>query len=444
MSRYQHNDTCRPQYSPNRTAAGHQIRPPSIPSVDTAVSRREFFRRVGKSGATLAFLSACGAGTEAVLQGLFGRGLLPVVWADEAELLAEKPDMVVHNRQPINGEFPPHLLNDDVTPSARHFVRNNGSVPKRAQKKDAQGWKLVVDGKVHTPLALSLDELKQLPSVTYQAVIECGGNGRALFDPEVRGNPWGRGAIACSEWTGVRLRDVLRKAGLTSSAVYTAHYGEDTPLGKAEPFSRGIPLDKAMEEHTLIAYQMNGQDIPALNGYPVRLVVPGWIGSASQKWLSRIWVRDTVHDSQKMTGFSYRVPAYPVAPGTKPPEEDMVIATAWIVKSLITRPEAESSFPIGHTVKVRGHAWAGEDTVQKVLVSTDFGISWKEAALTSPPNPYAWARWETELSFASKGYFEIWARAFDNKGSSQPFRQPWNPKGYLGNIIHRIPVSITA
>ena len=240
--------------------------------------------------------------------------------------------MTVHTQQPINGEFASHLLDDHITPSARHFVRNNGSVPARAKNTDPQGWKLVVEGEVTTPLELSLDELQQFPAVTQQVVIECGGNGRALFEPKVRGNQWRHGAVACSQWTGARLRDVLKKAGLTSSAVYTAHYGEDQPVGAAQPFSRGIPIDKALDEHTLIAYRMNGEALPALNGYPVRLVVPGWIGSCSQKWLNRIVVRDRVHDSQKMTGYSYRVPSYPVEPGSRPPKEDMVeqFGAGWI------------------------------------------------------------------------------------------------------------------
>ena len=157
------------------------------------LSRRTFFEHIGKSGVGLAVLNAFGAGTNAALQGLFGRNLVPIVWAAEEDLLAEKPGMLVHTNQPINGEFPPHLLDDNITPVTRHFVRNNGSVPARAQQRDLQGWQLVVDGEVDTPLALSLEDLKQLPSVSLQAVIECGGNGRALFDPAVRGNPWERG-----------------------------------------------------------------------------------------------------------------------------------------------------------------------------------------------------------------------------------------------------------
>lgn len=410
---------------------------------DVIASRRRFLSRIGGSGAALGLLGF--GGVEVALEGLFGRGMIPAAWAKEAEQdtsIDGKPGMLVHNARPVNGEFPPHLLDDDVTPTVRHFVRNNGLVPQRAHDQNPQGWSLTIDGEVNQTLQLSLDQLMKLPSATYQACIECGGNGRANFDPAVRGNPWDRGAIGCSEWTGVRLRDLLQQAGIKDSAVYTGHYGEDPPIGSAPPFSRGIPIEKAMEEHTLIAYKMNGQPLHKLNGYPVRVVVPGWIGSASEKWLTRIWIRDQVHDAYKMTGYSYRIPEYPVPPGSKPPKEVMKILTAWQIKSLITRPAAETRVSAGSKIPVRGHAWAGENKVDKVLISTDYGINWREAKLIEPANKYAWYHFESQVSFDKKGYYEIWARAFDQKGDAQPFRQPWNPKGYLGNVIHRIPVMV--
>jgi DMSO/TMAO reductase YedYZ molybdopterin-dependent catalytic subunit len=411
---------------------------------DTVMSRRRFLAGLGGGGTALS-LFGFGAGAEMVLQGLFGRGMIPAAWAAEAEKVAQiegKPGMIVHNHRPVNGEFPPHLLNDDVTPTKRHFVRNNGLIPQRATEQNPQGWTLTIEGEVHQPLKLSLEELMQMPSATYQACIECGGNGRANFNPPVRGNPWDRGAIGCSEWQGVRLRDLLQRAGLKDSAVYTAHDGEDPPIGSAQPFSRGIPIDKAMEEHTLVAYRMNGQPLPALNGYPVRVVVPGWIGSASQKWLNRIRIRDKVHDSEKMTGYSYRIPEYPVPPGSRPPESVMKILTAWQIKSLITLPAADTKTSTGKRMAVRGHAWAGENAVDRVLISTDYGVNWKAAKLTRPANKYAWYHFDSEVRFDQKGYYEIWARAFDQRGNAQPFRQPWNPKGYLGNVIHRVPVLV--
>jgi DMSO/TMAO reductase YedYZ molybdopterin-dependent catalytic subunit len=412
--------------------------PDDLDRFDVVASRRRFLGQMG----ALTALAGFGAGVEATLQGLFGRGLIPAAWAAEAAIPG-KPGMLVHNDRPVNGEFPPHLLDDDITPTERHFVRNNGLVPERAANKDLQGWGLTIDGEVNKTLSLTLDDLKKMPAVTLALTIECGGNGRGNFDPKVRGNPWDRGAIGCSRWTGVRLADLFKQAGLKDRAVYTAHYGEDPPIGKAEPFSRGVPIAKAMDPHTLVVYKMNGGDLAELNGYPVRLVVPGWIGSCSQKWLTRIWVRDKVHDADKMKGSSYRVPPYPVAPGSQPPKGlEWNIATSWIAKSMITRPAAGSKFDVGQSVKARGHAWAGDNKVKKVLVSSDYGVSWSKAKLMRGANKYAWDSWEAELSFPLKGYYEIWARAFDDKGNAQPFTQPWNPKGYLGNVVHRIPVTV--
>ncbi len=404
-------------------------------------SRRGFLSKIGK-GAILAGMGAFGAGCESFDRGVLGRELIPIVLEDARLAGLPKPDMTVHTEFPFNGEFAPSLLNDDVTPSERHFVRNNSGIPERAVNQDLAGWKLTIDGEVKKPLSLSMRELNQFPQTTMQAVLECAGNGRSLFEPKVGGTPWRRGAVACSEWSGPRLRDLLQAAGVKSSAVYLGCYGEDIPNDGSEPFSRGIPIEKALDEHTLIATMMNGEPLPAAHGFPARLIVPGWIGSAMQKWLTRIWARDIVHDSSKMTGYSYRVPAYPTAPGETPPVEDMVIATAWKVKSLITRPQEYVELKPGASLSARGHAWAGENEIEKVAVSTDFGQQWQEARLTPPANRYAWYHWEADLSFPIRGYYEIWARAYDDKGAAQPFKQPWNPKGYLGNVIHRVPVLV--
>lgn len=404
------------------------------------LSRRSALKGLGLG----TFWAAFGAGPSAVLEGLFGRGMTPVAWAQEDAFVdwirAEKPDLTLYASRPVNGELAPHLLSDSVTPSERHFVRNNGLIPERAMTGDLTGYALTIEGRVKNAKTWSFADLEKLPQSTYALTLECGGNGRALFEPNVPGNPWKQGAVGCSEWTGVPLKVLLDQVGLESDAIYTAHYGEDPGLGGTEPFSRGIPIEKALEEHTLVALKMNGQPIPTLHGFPVRLVVPGWIASASQKWLNRIEILDHVHDSSKMSGFSYRVPKYPVAPGERPDESDMEIATDWKIKSMITQPEAGLKVKVGQVVDIAGHAWAGERVARQVLISTDFGVSWKRAKLNAPANKYAWQDWSAQLKFDQRGYYEIWARAYDDQGVAQPFTQPWNPKGYLGNVIHRVPV----
>ena len=409
-----------------------------IQTVERLASRRAFL-----GGSMFAGISATLLESADVWKNVFGRGLVPELWAKEDDrAFPGKAGMNIHNLRPVNGEFPPWMLDDDVTPNNRHFVRNNGLIPPKAKAMDSTGWTLTIEGLVDKTVRFTLDELKKLPSKTGAYLIECGGNGRALFDPPVRGNQWERGAVSCSEWKGVPLKDLLEKAGLKSGAVYTAHYGEDIPLGKAPPFSRGIPIEKALNEHTIVAYEMNGRPIPPEHGFPVRLVVPGWIGSCSQKWLNRIVILDKVHDSKKMSGYSYRVPSYQVAPGVKPPKAHMEIATEWRIKSMITGPKEGAQIKPGESVQVSGHAWAGEKDVDRVMLSIDFGLNWEEAKLKDPPNSYAWYRFEQKLKFPKKGYYEIWARACDDNDEGQPFRQPWNPKGYLGNVIHRLPIYV--
>jgi DMSO/TMAO reductase YedYZ molybdopterin-dependent catalytic subunit len=373
-------------------------------------------------------------------------GLIPAALAEETDefMIEGKDGLRVLNDRPVNAETPAHLLNDDVTPIARHFIRNNGIPP---EDTSAENWTLTIDGLVDEPMELSIADLReQFEVVTYRLQLECGGNGRGAFNPPASGNQWTLGAVGNSEWTGVRLRDVLNAAGLSPQALYTGHFGADSHLsgdpGK-RPISRGIPIWKAQEEHTLIAFQQNGQDIHPMNGAPLRLVTPGWPGSASQKWLNRIWVRDQVHDGTKMGPRSYRVPRYPVAPGEDVPDEAFQIIESMPVKSLMTSPKSGYVLPTDHrTLSVTGHAWAGDNAVRAMHVSTDFGTTWQEAELMAPPNRYSWQRWTAHLSFPSKGYYEIWARATDDQGRQQPFAINWNPKGYLNNAMHRIAVRV--
>jgi DMSO/TMAO reductase YedYZ molybdopterin-dependent catalytic subunit len=376
-------------------------------------------------------------------------GLIPAALAEETEmgLFKAKDGLTLLNDRPINAETPPHLLDDPVTPNNRHFVRNNGLLPDMALNMDASGWTLTVDGLVDNPMTLSLDDLKSKFEVVRRRLqIECGGNGRAAFNPPAKGNQWTLGAVGCAEWTGVRYRDVLQAAGVKEGVVYTAHYGMDGHLsGDPDklPISRGVPIEKAMDENSLIAFEMNGEPIPALNGFPVRTICPGWPGSTSQKWLRRIQLRDVVHDGPKMTGTSYRVPAYPVAPGTDVPKEDWVIINSMPVKSLITSPQTGQTIS-GRSLEVRGHAWAGDRWVTGLDISIDFGASWQAAELDPPANPYAWQHWRTTVSFPQHGYYEVWARATDSEGVSQPFAINWNGKGYLNNTMHRIAVTVAA
>ena len=221
-----------------------------------------------------------------------------------------------------------------------------------------------------------------------------------------------------------------------------AYESADTHLsgdpGK-QPISRGVPLAKALEPESLIAFAMNGAPIPDAHGAPLRLVCGGWPGSVSGKWLRRILVRNRVHDGAKMTGTAYRVPAYPVAPGEKVPDADMRIITTMPVKSLITFPASGDVVAANKPLDIRGHAWAGDLAVSGVDVSHDFGATWQRAQVDPPPNRLAWQRWRARVTLPTAGYWEVWVRATDSAGVSQPMLVPgWNPKGYLNNATHRI------
>ena len=375
-------------------------------------------------------------------------GIIPTVFAETTEefTIPGKHGLTVLNDRPLNAETQPHMLDDDITPNDRHFVRNNGIVPPDAEAMDASGWTLTVDGEVHKPLTLTLDQLKRFPQKSYSLQIECGGNGRAGYNPPAKGNQWSLGAVGCANYTGVLMRDVLNEAGLKNSAVYTGYYGNDIHLS-GDPnkvvISRGTPIEKAIEDHTLIAWEMNGRPLPALHGFPLRVVTPGWPGSTSIKWLRRIYVRDKIHDGPKMTGYAYRVPKYNVPPGAHVPEEDMKIIESMPVKSLITFPKTRLKIAMGKMLQLKGHAWAGDRTVKAMHVSYDFGATWVKAPVQAPANLYAWQRWETKLYLPQKGYYEIWARATDSEGTMQPMVVPgWNPKGYLNNAMHRIAVTV--
>ena len=379
---------------------------------------------------------------------LIPAGLLPVVAGADGDLLAslDKPELRLLNDRPVNAETPAHLLDDAVTPAARHFVRNNGIPPELPA--DPGTWRIAIRGEACArPVVLTVAELRRrYRPVTLQLQLECGGNGRSEFRPRASGNQWTTGAIGCAEWTGVRVAELLDDVGITEDAVYVAYRGADKHLSGAPdkaPISRGVPLAKALQPESLLAFEMNGAPIPPIHGAPARLVFGGWPASTSGKWVRELLVRDRVHDGEKMGGQSYRVPCRPVAPGATVADDAMCIIESMPVKSLITSPRSGVDVAAGAPFVVRGHAWAGERRVKRVHVSTDFGATWRRVRLQRPANRLAWQHFDTELTLDTPGYYEIWARATDTAGVSQPMLVPgWNPKGYLNNACHRIAVRV--
>ncbi|HEY3223322.1 MAG TPA: sulfite oxidase [Pseudolabrys sp.] len=354
--------------------------------------------------------------------------------------------LVVLGERPLVAETPESLLDDDTTPIEKFYIRNNGQIPEETKNPDA--WKITIDGEVNNKIEITLGELKsKYKALTRRMVLECGGNGRAAFSPAARGNQWTNGGVGCAEWTGVPLADLLKAAGLKPSAKYTAHYSADLHLSgdASKPsISRGVRIEKAMDPNTMIVWSMNGQPLPNIHGGPVRLVVPGWAGSASQKWLTRITIRDMEHDGPGMTEFSYRLAIKPMVPGGKADPANFRILESMPVRSIITNPANGAKFAAGtKELKLRGASWAGDLTVKQIHVSTNFGATWRRAKLEKPKNKYDWQRWTATVKLPTDGYFEIWARATDSKGAMQPHQAGfWNPQGYGGNAMHRIAVLV--
>jgi DMSO/TMAO reductase YedYZ molybdopterin-dependent catalytic subunit len=349
--------------------------------------------------------------------------------------------MQYHSERPLTGSVPAHEHDFDVTPNDRMFVRNNLLTPAI----DLHQHRLTIKGLVDKELSFSVFELaNQFPRVSRQAMLECAGSGRSAFTPRASGTPWlETGGMGCPLWGGVRLADVLKAAGVKTGAAHVAGQGGDPGMvATAAPVIRSIPLSKAMEENTLIAWAMNDRPLPHVHGYPLRLVVPGWVGSASTKWLHTLTVLDAPFKGTYMTS-SYVRPRHPVAPGEKMPQ-DTVSTEAWPVKSIITSPAPNARVKAGQRLTVRGRAWVGEGAIDRVEISTDEGKSWRNAALARRGHKYAWRTFTFEYEPERQGYVTLLARAWDDAGNAQPAVSAWNPLGYFWNGWHRVGVVVEA
>lgn len=406
------------------------------------MKRRNFIKKAALGG------TASVVGPSIVFADFIPKGYVPLFEqdTDPFKLFQKDAEMTVLNERPWNIEAKAHLLDDDITPNKYMFIRNNGIIPKNI---DVNSWTLTIDGEsVNQKKTYSLNDLKtKFKQYTYQLTLECGGNGRSEFDPPAKGNQWTVGAVSCAKWTGIRLRDLLADVGIKDNAVYIGYHAADTHLSgddSKEPISRGVPIAKAMQDETLLAFKMNNQDIPLAHGFPLRLVAGGWPASASGKWITSLSVRNKVHDGAKMTGTAYRIPCNPVAPGAKVTDEDMCIIESMPVKSLITYPKSGAVIKDDMRLAIRGHAWAGELAVEKMEYSIDFGSTWKNCKLQKPTNRLAWQHFNANIEFPKKGYYEVWARATDSNGKKQSMLLPgWNPKGYLNNACHRIAIKVS-
>ena len=348
----------------------------------------------------------------------------------------DQSEMIVRAKRPEDLEMPSSGFTDFVTPADRFFVRTHVEVPN----VDLATWRLKIDGNVSAPLNLSMDELSRMPSFELPAVLECAGNGRSFYEPAVAGVQWANGAVGNGTWKGVRLRDLLDRAQIKPGTVEILFDGADVPIGAMADFQRTIPIKKALDPNTLLAYELNGQPLPVQHGFPLRAVVPGWAGDNWMKWMVGVRVLDKESDVWWMKN-AYRHPGKPVAPGSAIPQDVMRPLESLRVKSVIASPSDGSQVEAGKPAMIRGVAWSGEGgPVVSVDVSVDAGRSWRAARLISPATRYGWRQWELAWTPPAEGYYTLLARAKDMSGDSQPLAQEWNPSGYLWNVAARASV----
>jgi DMSO/TMAO reductase YedYZ molybdopterin-dependent catalytic subunit len=350
-----------------------------------------------------------------------------------------KREMLMRSRRPEDLEMPLSGFSDYVTPIDRFFVRSHVYTPSVSVSE----WRLKVDGEVATPLTMTMEDVRRLPAVELVSVVECAGNGRGFYEPSMPGLQWTTGGVGNGRWRGVRLADVLRRAGLKESAKEILFGGADVPVGTMPDFQRSIPLAKALDANTLLAYEMNGETLPVSHGFPLRVVAPGWAGDCWIKWLTSISVLDRAHDGFWMAR-AYRHPGKPVQPGTAIPPEQMQPVTSLRVKSVIAAPLDGSHVVIGQPTTIRGVAWAGDaGPVTRVDVSVDGGRSWRAATMRRDQRTeFGWRQWEYSWTPSQEAYYTILARARDAAGNTQPFDQEWNPSGYGWNVVHRVGVNV--
>jgi DMSO/TMAO reductase YedYZ molybdopterin-dependent catalytic subunit len=351
-------------------------------------------------------------------------------------LLAEdlsKRNVLVRSKRPEDLEMELLGFSSYITPIEDFFVRTHVYVPS----VNPNTWRLKVDGEVAAPLALAMEDLKKFSSVELVAVLECAGNGRRFYEPTVPGIQWGTGAVGNGRWRGVRLADVLKRAGVKASAKQILFDGADVPLGAMPDFQRSIPLKKALDPNTLLAYEMNGETLPEKHGFPLRVVAPGWAGDSWVKWVTSIRVLDRESDGFWMKS-AYRHPGKAVAPGSAVALDKMQPVTSLRVKTVIASPVDGFGITAGTRVTIRGVAWSGDQgPVTAVDVSVDGGRTWQAARLGKDRSQFGWRQWDLAWT-PEEGYFTIMARARDAGGDTQPSVQEWNPSGYLWNVVPRV------
>ena len=339
--------------------------------------------------------------------------------------------LVTIDSEPFVGETPIDAIQSWLTPNALYYARNHYDTPSI----DVSSWTLAVDGLTASPLQLIYSEIRAMPRRTIPVTMECAGNNRVDLDPPVSGNRFQGGAVSTAFWAGVSLPDVLDRAGVPDSAVEVVFEGADTgspvPGAPPSPYGRSLPIDLARDPDMLLAYEMNGEPLPEDHGYPLRLVVPGWYGMASVKWLTRISLVD-----QPYEGFFQR-DRYILDTGNGHTEP----LAHMLVKSLFSRPRHGQVFDQSQ-LEVAGLAWSGVGEIDSVEMSEDFGETWEPAELGTLAQKYTWRQWHIRWTPAAKGHHTLMVRARDALGNVQPMENTWNRLGYAVNAVQSVCVNV--
>ena len=336
-----------------------------------------------------------------------------------------------------NHGMPLEALRYPITPVGLHYLLVHYDIPA----VDPGAWRLGVDGAVERALALSLADLRGLPAVTRAVTLECAGNGRALLEPRPVSQPWLSEAVGTAEWTGVRLAQLLDEAGVGDGAVEVVFTGLDRGVegGVEQLYERSLTVDDAMRDDVLLAYACNGGPLPPQHGFPLRLLVPGWYGMTSVKWLTRIAFTDEPFTGYQMvTGYRMRAGEDDAGTPVTRIEPRSLLAPPGIPDFMTRR-----RFLTPGRHRLEGRAWSGWAPIEEVDISTDGGETWQPASLGSPPGPAAWAPFALDWD-ATEGEHVLCSRARDASGRSQPAAPPWNVGGYANNALQRIPVTVRA
>ncbi len=349
-----------------------------------------------------------------------------------------KRPMIVHNDRPEDLETPLAYFDQWLTPTDAFFVRQHLPRPTIIESD----FRLSVGGRADREIKLSVTDLRKLPQHKMPAVLECTGNGRGFYQPRVPGVQWGRGAVGNAEWSGPRLVDVLKLAGADLQSAYVTANGADIGVAKTPDFIRSLPMRKAIDPSTILAMNMNGSPIPELHGFPLRLVVPGWDGTSWVKWVNSLVVSND-QDQGFFMNPAYRYPKHPGAPGAPVDKADLEVIEGMPVKSYITGHADGQKIPMAASL-LRGMAWAGEEHVTRVEVSTDGGGTWRDAKLSPQTAAFTWRLWTLEWNPSQPGYYTVLSRATDSANRTQPMVASWNPSGYLFNAIDRIGLTVEA